>query len=282
MKIGKYEIRTLETGWFGLDGGAMFGIIPKNLWERTNPADEKNRIKLGGRVLLLQEGSRNIIVDTGIGEHWNEKFQKIYAVDHSDDTLIGALKKAGLEPEDITDVILTHLHFDHAGGSVREENGKMIPAFSNAKYYSQKEQWEWGNNPSDKDRGSYEKDRFLPLREHGVLEFFEGNTIFDDGIELLPVNGHTFSQQMVKVSDSSQTILFCGDLFPTSSHIPYPYIMGYDLEPLVTVKEKKKYLPKIVEEEWKLVFGHDPYFTSATVEKTDRGFQVKEKFERLV
>ncbi len=281
MKIGKYNVKFLSTGSFGLDGGAMFGIIPKVLWQKTNPPDEANRITLGTRCVLLQSESKNILIDTGIGDFWDDKFNKIYRIDKSESSLEKSLNNMNLTSEDITDVILTHLHFDHTGGSTVLENDKMIPAFPNAKYYVQKKHFDWALNPSDRDRGSFISNRFLPLRDEGVLSFTEGNLHFDDEIELIEINGHTFSQQMIKLSDGNETLLFCGDLIPTSSHIPIPYVMGYDIQPLVTVEEKKKYLSVAVEEGWKIVFEHDPFVTAATVTKTEKGFTVKEKFEKL-
>ncbi len=281
MKIGKYDVRFLPTASFGLDGGAMFGIIPKVLWQKTNPPDDANRITLGTRCILLQSDSKNILVDTGIGDFWDEKFNKIYRIDKSESYLEKSLKDLNLSAGDITDVILTHLHFDHTGGSTVLDNEKMIPAFPNANYYVQKKHFEWAMNPSDRDKGSFIQNRFVPLHENGVLNFIEGDSRFDDEIELLVINGHTFAQQMIKLSGGNETLLFCGDLIPTASHVPVPYVMGYDIQPLVTVEEKKKYLSLAVEEEWKLVFEHDPFVTAATVTKTAKGFAVKEKFGKL-
>ncbi len=281
MTIGKYKIETLQTGTFGLDGGAMFGIVPKPLWDKTNPADEKNRITLGARCLLLQSESKKIVVDTGIGQHWDEKFSKIYRIDQSENTFEKSLNKKGIKSSEITDVILTHLHFDHTGGSTKLENGKFIPAFENAKYHVQKEHFAWAMNPSERDRASFVVNRFEPLAKEGVLNITSKENQFDDEIEFIPINGHTFSQQMVKLSDSSNTYLYCGDLMPTSSHVPIPYVMGYDLQPLVTVQEKKKYLGQAVDENWKIIFEHDPEIVCATIHKTEKGFAVKEKFTEL-
>lgn len=278
MKIGKYELIPLDSGTFGLDGGAMFGIIPKPLWERTNPADDKNRIKLGARCLLLKSEERNILIDTGIGNNWDDKFHKIYDLKNQTTNLENSLAENGITPEEIDTVLLTHLHFDHTGGSTKFEKGEWVPAFPNAKYIVQKEHFEWAINPSDRDRGSFIKNRFEPLREKGVLELTT-NTQFDDEIEAVVINGHTFSQQMIKISDSTNTVLYCGDLLPTSSHIPIPYVMGYDLQPLVTVKEKQDILPKAIEENWILFFEHDPYCVAGRVEKTEKGFKLKEKVE---
>lgn len=282
MKIGKYKISVLDTGTFGLDGGAMFGIIPKPLWNKTTEADSKNRITLGGRCLLLQSESKTILVDTGIGNIWDEKFKSIYDVNQTENTLYKSLKEKNVEPDEITDVILTHLHFDHVGGAVKIENRKIIPVFSNAKYHVQKEQYKWAISPSDKDSGSFIEDTFSPLYEEGMFHFIHNSQHFDDEIELLNINGHTFAQQMVKLSDSSNTILFCADLVPTAAHIPIPYVMGYDINPMITIEEKKIHLTNAVDEEWKLVFGHDPVNVCATIQKTERGFAVKEKFDELV
>ena len=278
MQIGKYKLSIITSGYVGLDGGAMFGIIPKPLWQRTNPADEANRIKLSTRHLILESGNRKIIIDTGMGNKWDEKSKKIYAIDEKN-SMQSALASAGLKMEDITDVILTHLHFDHTGGSTKLENGKLVPAFPNAKYYVQKKHYDWAVNPSEKDRGSFIKDNFVPLFDAGVIEFTNGNQQLDDEIELIETNGHTFAQQMVKISDSSNTVLFCADLIPLISHIPLPYIMGFDIQPLVTLQEKKQFLSEAVHKNWKLFFGHDPEIAFATVRQTEKGIREDKRFK---
>jgi glyoxylase-like metal-dependent hydrolase (beta-lactamase superfamily II) len=277
MKIGKYNLRIINSGFFGLDGGAMFGIIPKVLWQKTNPPDDANRIKLSTRHLLLESSSKKIIIDVGMGTKWDDKLKKIYAVDENH-SMTQALNDAGLKHDDITDVILTHLHFDHAGGSTKSEDGKIIPTFPNAKYHVQKENYDWAKNPTEKDKGSFVKDDFVPLAEEGVLNFINGYEQFDDEIEFIVTNGHTFGQQLVKISDSSNTVLQCADLVPTISHIPVPYLMGYDVQPLITVREKSEILPVAVEENWKLFFGHDPQVAFATVKQTDKGVRTTERF----
>jgi glyoxylase-like metal-dependent hydrolase (beta-lactamase superfamily II) len=282
MKIGKYQLHVLETGSFGLDGGAMFGIIPKALWGKLNPADELNRVTLNARNLLLVSGSRKILIDTGIGGDWDEKFKKIYRLDQSTFTAHGALENLGIKPDEITDVLLTHLHFDHTGGSTIRKDGIWVPAYPNAKYHIQKKHFEWALNPTDRDKGSFIRNRFIPLYEEGLLQLVDGDLQFDDEIEFITINGHTMNQQMIKVHDSSNTLLYCGDLFPFISHIPIPYVMGYDLQPLVTVQEKKKILSLAVEENWKLFFEHDPEIVMGTVSGSDAGFKINDVFTELV
>lgn len=282
MKIGKYELKVIETGVFGLDGGAMFGIIPKPLWSKFNPADEQNRVTLNARNLLLISATRKILIDTGIGSDWDEKFIRNYRLDQTENTMSNSLNKLGIKPDKITDVLLTHLHFDHTGGSTYLKDGNWIPTFPNAKYYVQKKHFEWALNPTDRDRGSFIQNRFMPLHNEGLLNFIDGEVQFDDEIEFLTINGHTSFQQMIKVHDSSNTVLFCGDLFPFTSHIPIPYVMGYDLQPLITVQEKKKILPIAIEQNWKLFFEHDPEVIMATVAESQRGFSIDQVFTEMI
>jgi len=277
MQIGKYKLSIIESGSFGLDGGAMFGIIPKPLWQRTNIPDEANRVRLSTRHLLLESENKKILIDTGMGNKWDDKARNIYAIDESS-SMNSALAQRGLKTEDITDVILTHLHFDHTGGSTIITDGKYEPAFPNANYFVQKQNFDWARNSSGRDKGSYIKENFIPLYEEGLVNFIIGNAKFDDEIELTVINGHTFGQQMVKISDGTNTFLFCADLMPFFSHIPLPYIMGYDLQPLVTLEEKKMYLRMAVDENWKMFFGHDPEIAFATVKKFGEGYIVDEKF----
>lgn len=272
MKIGGYEIHPIETGRFGLDGGAMFGIVPKPLWAKTNPPDERNRIELAARAMLIVGHGKTILVDDGNGSKFTEKQVDIYRLDMSHYELKKSLAHYGLEPGDVTDVILTHLHFDHAGGSTYRENGELKPTFPNAKYYVQRAHWDQANSPTEKDRGSFMPEDFLPLRHHSVLEFLDGECELFPNVELLVMNGHTAAQQLPKVSDGKTTLLYCCDLFPTISHIPLPYIMAYDLRPLVTLEEKKKVLGRAYEEKWILFFEHDPGIVAGMVTSTNKGF----------
>lgn len=272
MKIGKYEIHSIKSGIFKLDGGAMFGVVPKVLWNKTNTSDELNRIYLATRSLLLISEKRKVLVDTGIGNKFDDKFKTIYAVENHG--IDDALRMKGFDPDQITDVLITHLHFDHTGGSTKKLGDEIIPTFKNAKYYIQKAQYEWALNPSDKDKASYLKEDFIPIRDFNQLVLKEGNFQLDDDIEVITSNGHTPFQQHLKISDGQKTIFYCGDLIPTSSHIPYPYVMSYDLFPLTTIEEKKKILPQAYEENWILFFEHDPNISSVTLKEGKKGFEV--------
>jgi glyoxylase-like metal-dependent hydrolase (beta-lactamase superfamily II) len=229
---------------------------------------------------LLVSGDKKIIVDNGSGYKMSDKLNEIYGVDHSKFTLEDELAKQNIKPEDITDVILTHLHFDHAGGSTKtDENGKLSLAFPNAIHHLQKKHWEWGQNPSDRDKASFMPENYNLINEKGMLKLYDGDFNFDDTISLHTVRGHTPYMQLVKVKDDNNTLLFTADLFPMTSHIPLPYIMGYDLFPLTTLDEKKKFLPQITKENWILFFEHDAFTETCRVEQTEKGFKVTDKME---
>ena len=279
MKIGPYEVLPIETGRFALDGGAMFGVVPWVFWTKTNPPDERRRITLAARCLLIRGNGKVILVDDGNGAKFSEKLKDIYRLDNSQSDLISSLALHGVAPGDVTDVILTHLHFDHAGGSTKVENGKLVPTFPRARYYVQKAHWELAKKPTEKDRGSFMRDDYEPLMEHGVLEFVEGEIELFPGIKMLVCNGHTTAQQLPKISDGKTSLLFCCDLFPTISHLPLPYVMAYDVRPLVTIEEKKKVLERAYEERWKLFLEHDPEVEAITVRASEKGFVVDEKLK---
>lgn len=255
----------------------MFGVVPKPLWSKTNPADERNRIQMGMRAMLLVSDKKKIIVDNGVGYKLSKKLNDIYGVDHSQFTLEKSLGELGFTTSDITDVILTHLHFDHCGGCTYKKDGEIKLTFPNAVYYLQKKQWDWGNNPSERDKASFFPENFVPIKEQGHLKLLDGELKFDEFITLPVVNGHTPGMQLVIVKDEEQTVLYTADLFPTTSHIPVPYIMGYDLEPLTTLDEKKKFLSRIVKENWLLFFEHDAFTETARVHSTERGYMAAEK-----
>ncbi len=272
LKIGEYELHAIETGRFALDGGAMFGVVPYALWTKTNPPDARNRITLAARALLVVGRGKSILVDNGNGSKFNDKLLDLYPPDRSRYELRQSLARHGISPADITDVILTHLHFDHAGGSTYLEDGELKPTFPAARYYLQKAHWEQAMHPTEKDRASFMKDDFMPLKDHGVLELVDGEFELFPNIHLNVMNGHTTAQQLPKISDGKTTVLYCCDLFPTISHIPLPYIMAYDLRPLTTLEEKKRILKKAVDEEWILFFEHDPETVAGSVRMTDKGY----------
>jgi glyoxylase-like metal-dependent hydrolase (beta-lactamase superfamily II) len=279
MRIGAYEVISLETGRFSLDGGAMFGVVPWVFWSKLIPPDERQRIALAARCWLIRGNGKNILVDDGNGTKWSEKLKDIYKLDYSSGDLLSSLKNVGLKPEDITDVILTHLHFDHAGGSTTLVNGELVPAFPKARYYVQKKHWELSEQPTEKDRGSFMRDDFVPLMNHGVLELVDGEGELFPGIELLVTNGHTTAQQLPIISDGKATMLFCCDLLPTTAHIPWPYVMAYDVRPLVTLEEKKKILTRAYDERWILFLEHDPIAEAITIKPTDKGFTVDQRIK---
>ena len=280
MKIGKYTLHIVESGSFALDGGAMFGVIPKTLWSRTYSTDDLNRVKIVARNLLLVSDSKKILFDTGMGQKWSKKFVDMYDINFEQYSLNESLKSYHLTPGDITDVILTHLHFDHTGGSTILDGNELIPAFPNAAYYVQEDNLKWANQQNERDKASYLKDNYEPLLKHGILKTMkEDERFFDDEIELLRVNGHTYGQQLIKLTDTENTLLYGADLFPLASSIPLPYIMAYDLQPLITLQEKKTFLPAIVEENWKIFFEHDPKHIMATVATGEKGYTIKEYYD---
>lgn len=277
MNIGPYEVHPIETGRFALDGGAMFGIVPWVFWSKSNPPDSRQRIDLAARCLLVKGNGKVILIDDGNGTKWTDKLRDIYKLDVSGSDLLSSLAQHGLTREDVTDVILTHLHFDHAGGSTMMENGILVPTFPKARYYVQKEHWDLSQKPTEKDRGSFMKDDYMPLMEHGVLEFVEGEPELFPGIGLVVCNGHTAAQQLPRITDGTKTLLFCCDLIPTASHVPLPYVMAYDVRPLTTIAEKKKILAQAHEEKWTLFLEHDPQVESFTVKPSEKGFVIDEK-----
>jgi glyoxylase-like metal-dependent hydrolase (beta-lactamase superfamily II) len=273
MKFGDYECAAIELGNFFLDGGAMFGVVPKILWEKKIPADDNNLIPMKARSLLIRGNGRNILVDAGPGKKLSEKMKTQYRIDdHSTDANI-SLSKYGLTCDDITDVIITHLHFDHAGGSTIIEDGRAVPAFPKAKYYIQKTQFETAIKPGPGETSSYTKEDFVPLKESGVLEMLAGSCMFSDGIEILVTNGHTKGQQHPLILGESASLFFCADLIPTSAHIPLSWHMAYDNHPLTIMKEKEELLSRALKENWVLFFEHDPYITAATIKNGRRSIE---------
>ncbi|MBI2092904.1 MAG: MBL fold metallo-hydrolase [Deltaproteobacteria bacterium] len=281
MQIGGYKLSSIVAGEFALDGGAMFGVVPKVLWQKKIPADDNNRIPLSLRCLLIQGEGRNILVDDGAGDKYNDKLSGIYKIKVGC-SLEESLKDKGLEANDITDVILTHLHFDHAGGSTkRAGNGGIVPAFPNAKYYLQRGQLERARNPSERDDASFFPEDFEPLIKSGQLNVLNGAADIAKGLSVQVTFGHTDSEQHPFLTDGRETLFYCGDLIPTSAHIGLPWIMAYDLRPLVTLEEKRHLLNKAADGKWRLFFEHCPFFAAARVKKTENGFEVYDAKENI-
>ncbi len=271
MTISNYTLHSIETGRFGLDGGAMFGVVPRVLWSKTNPPDEKNRIAMAARALLLIGNGRKILIDVGNGNKYDQKLSAIYNFDNSQFDLLSSLDKHHLKPADITDVILTHLHFDHAGGATTLVDGVAVPTFPNAKYYLQKDHWKAALHPTERDRASFFPQDFRPLDESGQLQLIDGEREFLPGISVRLMNGHTTALQCPVVSDGDQTIFYCADLVPTVSHLALPWIMAYDLRPLVTLEEKRKLLAEAAEKRWLLFFEHDPATEVVSLRDSGKG-----------
>lgn len=288
LKIAGYDIKPIPTGIFGLDGGAMFGTVPKVLWQKSNPPDEFNRIPMEARALLLKSPHRNILIDCGnggdfvakYGEKMGSKFSEMYGVHGEALQLKISLQKQGLNFEDITDVILTHLHFDHCGGAVCERNGELIPTFPNAQYYVQKENFENANNPNIREKASYLNANFKPLFEKGVLTLLEGECRdMIPGLRFQISHGHTRGHQSVIIEDESSILVYCGDVIPTSSHVRLAWVMGYDLQPLKIIEEKSLLMKLATDNKNSyLFFEHDPYCDGAQVISQNGDFAVKNKF----
>jgi glyoxylase-like metal-dependent hydrolase (beta-lactamase superfamily II) len=279
MKLGKFKIYSVLDGFFRLDGGAMFGVIPKVLWQKTNPPDKNNRILLALRCCLIRTPNELVLIDTGIGHKFQGKFEDIYQV-KKEIFLEKSLEKLGYKPADITIVINTHLHFDHCGGNTKlDENGKVIPTFPNAKYYIQKSEWEAGNNPDDRSKASYLKENFLPLQEAGVLKLVDGDTKIIDGIEVIKTSAHTYGHQVIVVTSEVKKLIYWGDLIPTASHLSLPYLMSYDLFPLQTMEQKEKLLAEALAENWVSFFEHDPKIAMAYLTQENKRIKIKSVIE---
>jgi len=266
MRFGDYELNSISDGKFLLDGGAMFGVVPKALWEKKTPADEKNRITLGLNSLLFIKGKKAILLETGLGEIENHKFQEIYEIKR-EKTLIEKIKEKGLDLEDITYVINTHLHFDHCGWNTISKEGSLKPSFPNAKYIIQKKEWESALNPDERSSASYMKEKLFPLQEWGNLELIDGDFELEEGIKIMHIPGHTRWHQCVLIESRGKKLFFPGDLIPTSAHFPLPYIMAYYLFPLETLENKKRILQTAEKEDWIFALYHDPEHIFGKVEK---------------
>ena len=273
------NLHLIHTGNFKLDGGAMFGVVPKSLWNRLNPGDENNLCTWAMRCLAIEDGDRLILLDNGIGDKQNEKFFSHFHP-HGDHSLMGSLKAAGFGLDDVTDNFLTHLHFDHCGGGVvweDREAGKARPTFANARYWTNKNHWDWALQPNPREKASFLKENLLPMQEAGQLHFVEGESPFPQ-FDIYYADGHTEKQMLPIIKYKDKTIVFAADLLPSQWHVPMPYVMAYDVRPLVTMTEKAAFLERAVAEQWIIFFEHDPVVECATLMQTEKGIRIDQTF----
>lgn len=283
------KLYPIHTGNFKLDGGAMFGVVPKSIWSKTNPADENNLCTWAMRCLLIEDGGRLMLIDNGIGNKQDEKFFRHYYL-HGSETLDGSLAKHGFHRDDITDVFLTHLHFDHCGGSIVREGDKLLPAFKNATYWSNEEHWDWATKPNDREKASFLKENILPIRESGQLAFVDLPTVdweaamplpqqrFANNISLRFVEGHTAGMMLPQITYKDKIIVYMADLLPSAGHLPIPYVMAYDMFPLTTLHEKKSFLAEAVQQDYILFFEHDAEHECCNLQETEKGIRPKDFF----
>ncbi|MCW3119909.1 MAG: beta-lactamase [Chitinophagaceae bacterium] len=297
------NLYSINTGYFKLDGGAMFGVVPKSIWNKINPADNNNMCSWALRCLLIEENDKLILIDNGMGDKQDAKFFGHYYL-HGDDTLDKSLLQYGFHRHDITDVILTHLHFDHCGGSIIREGNKLVPAFKNAVYWSNKIHWEWAVNPNEREKASFLKENILPIAESGQLQFVDiglpstGGMAADNAanskignspwplanwdlpsLSLRIVQGHTQGMMLPQIKFKGKTLVFMADLLPSQGHIPIPYIMAYDMFPLTSLNEKQFFLQEALENDYILFFEHDPQFECCNLQQTERGIRAKDFFK---
>jgi glyoxylase-like metal-dependent hydrolase (beta-lactamase superfamily II) len=274
------KLYSINTGYFKLDGGAMFGVVPKSIWNKLNPADENNLCTWAMRSLLIEDGNRLILVDTGIGNKQDAKFFGHYYL-HGNDTLDKSLAKYGFHRHDITDVLLTHLHFDHVGGAIVIEKNKMVPAFKNATYWSNEQHWQWATKPNDREKASFLKENIQPIQDSGKLKFIEvkEDIAFSDSVTIRFVNGHTHAMMLPQINNyKGRTLVYVADLLPSAGHIPIPYVMAYDMFPLTTLQEKKAFLQEALQNNFILFFEHDPLNECCTLSMTEKGIRAKDTF----
>ncbi|MFN8242791.1 MAG: MBL fold metallo-hydrolase [Ferruginibacter sp.] len=272
------QLYSINTGYFKLDGGAMFGVVPKSIWNKLNPADENNMCSWALRCLLIQEGNRLVLVDNGMGDKQDARFFGHYYM-HGDDSLDKSLARHGFSKDDITDVILSHLHFDHCGGSIVREGDRLVPAFKKAVFWSNQRHWKWATEPNDREKASFLKENILPIQESGRLKFIETDAAeFPSFITIRQAFGHTDAMMLPQVEYRGKTIVFMADLLPSVAHIPLPYVMGYDMFPLTTLQEKKAFLTEALEKDFVLFFEHDPVNECCNLQQTEKGIRANEMF----
>ena len=273
------NLHTINTGFFKLDGGAMFGVVPKSIWQKSNPADSNNLCNWAMRCLLIEDGNRLILIDNGIGNKQDEKFMGHYFL-HGDDTLDKSLATRGFSRADISDVFLTHLHFDHCGGSIQRVGDKLVPAFKNAFYWSNAQHWEWAVNPNEREKASFLKENILPIQESGQLRFVDNvdGTTFQENIKIRFAFGHTDAMMLPQITYKDKTIVYMADLLPSVGHIPLPYVMAYDMFPLQTLKEKKAFLAEAASNNYILYLEHDPINECCMLQQTEKGVRLAETF----
>jgi glyoxylase-like metal-dependent hydrolase (beta-lactamase superfamily II) len=284
-------LHTIDTGYFKLDGGAMFGVVPKSIWNKLNPADAKNLCTWALRCLLIEDGKRLILVDTGIGNKQDEKFFSHYEL-HGVYDLDASLQSKGFSRSDVTDVFLTHLHFDHCGGAIIRKEGRLLPAFPNAVYWSNPAHWAWATEPNEREKASFLKENILPIQESGQLRMLPvtgndntDNVIrlneidFAEGISIRIVNGHTNSMMLPQLAYKGKTIVFMADLLPSAAHLPIPYVMAYDMFPLTSLREKRVFLEEALDGNYILFFEHDPIHECCSIQKTEKGIRANEFFK---
>jgi glyoxylase-like metal-dependent hydrolase (beta-lactamase superfamily II) len=272
--VGAARVSVLHDGTIALDGGAMFGVVPRVVWEKRDPPDERNRVTLGLNVALIESGGKRVLVDTGMGDRWSEREVRMYGIDRST-TLLGGLRARGLAPEDIDVVVNTHLHFDHAGGNTRREGDGVVPTFPRARYVVQRGEWEDARHPHERSRASYREDDFVPVAEADQLDLIDGETEVAPGVRAVPVGGHTTHHQMVVVESGGETLVVPTDLLPTASHLPLPFVMGYDLFPVATLEAKRQLLHAAVEHGWRILFYHDARTPVGRVRREGDGYTLE-------
>ena len=274
------KLHPIECGNFKLDGGAMFGVVPKMLWQKTNPADKNNLVEVSSRSLLVETGNRLVLIDAGMGNKQSKKFFSYYNR-WGDFSLEKSLKEKGFHRDEITDVFLTHLHFDHCGGAIiKNQKGNLIPTFKNATYWSHKKHWEWANNPNSREKASFLSENIRPISESGQLTLLEGDEFIMEnsplGFDVIVVNGHTEKQMLPLISYKNRTIVFTADLIPTVGHLPLAYVMGYDTRPLISLEEKNRFLKLAYEKKFLLFMEHDPFHELIDLRQTEKGVRMNQ------